>query len=325
MTITTNQGAPIVVEPGPGQRAVRGGEPEPTWPSKQFYDNTNCHEITAEGALRCGDPSGTGQGGPTYTFYNENAAGRPDAGAQRVGRGRRRQPPLYPKGTVALIGNPPGTNGSQFLIFFKDFTPADPQYPIVGTVTGGLDTVAKIGKIADRGQRRRRQGQAQERRSPIQSLTVGEPGRRAPAPPRRPPPSAQPVLSSPDHDRAAPLTAPRHSRRNTVSSIKDRQRAAARARLEKEMAERAAAARKRRQRQADHRRRPSRSSSSPAPSGWSTASATTTTRSDRPRPAPGRPAPWPARGSRPTPAAASKIKDVGTPPTERRRTSARRR
>src|SRR4051795_13590013 len=41
-----------------------------------------------------------------------------------------------------------------------------------------------------------------------------------------------------------------NSRRNTVSSIKDRQRAAARARLEKEMAERAAAARKRRQRQA---------------------------------------------------------------------------
>jgi peptidyl-prolyl cis-trans isomerase B (cyclophilin B) len=40
------------------------------------------------------------------------------------------------------------------------------------------------------------------------------------------------------------------SRRNTVSSIKDRQRAAARARLEKEMAERAAAARRRRQRQA---------------------------------------------------------------------------
>ncbi|MEV6301683.1 peptidylprolyl isomerase [Actinoplanes sp. NPDC051861] len=40
------------------------------------------------------------------------------------------------------------------------------------------------------------------------------------------------------------------SRENTVSSIKDRQRAAARARLEKEMAERATAAKKRRRQQA---------------------------------------------------------------------------
>jgi peptidyl-prolyl cis-trans isomerase B (cyclophilin B) len=46
------------------------------------------------------------------------------------------------------------------------------------------------------------------------------------------------------------VTPDNSSRRNTVSSIKDRQRAAARARLEKERAERATAARKRRQRQA---------------------------------------------------------------------------
>src|SRR5689334_22386558 len=46
------------------------------------------------------------------------------------------------------------------------------------------------------------------------------------------------------------VTPDNSSRRNTVSSIKDRQRAAARARLEKEMAERAAAARKRKQRNA---------------------------------------------------------------------------
>jgi peptidyl-prolyl cis-trans isomerase B (cyclophilin B) len=46
------------------------------------------------------------------------------------------------------------------------------------------------------------------------------------------------------------VNADNSSRRHTVSSIKDRQRAAARARLEKEMAERASAARKRRQRQA---------------------------------------------------------------------------
>ena len=48
---------------------------------------------------------------------------------------------------MALYPNPPGSNGSQFLIFFKDFAPAEPTYPIIGTVTAGLDVVDKIGKI----------------------------------------------------------------------------------------------------------------------------------------------------------------------------------
>ena len=48
---------------------------------------------------------------------------------------------------MALIGNPPGTNGSQFLIFFKDYSPASPEYSIVGSVSGGMSTVEKIGKI----------------------------------------------------------------------------------------------------------------------------------------------------------------------------------
>jgi peptidyl-prolyl cis-trans isomerase B (cyclophilin B) len=58
-------------------------------------------------------------------------------------------PATYPAGTVALYPNPPGANGSQFLIFFKDFTPtAEPAYPIVGKVTAGQDVVTKIGQIS---------------------------------------------------------------------------------------------------------------------------------------------------------------------------------
>jgi peptidyl-prolyl cis-trans isomerase B (cyclophilin B) len=48
---------------------------------KKFYDNTECHEITTFGALRCGDPSGTGRGGPTYSFFNENVPTVPSAPA----------------------------------------------------------------------------------------------------------------------------------------------------------------------------------------------------------------------------------------------------
>ena len=144
MTITTNQGAPIVVSLdlagspcGSASLAYLAG--------KKFYDNTECTEITTEGALRCGDPKGTELGGPTYTVYNERVPSAPDPSASAAPAAAKT--PLYPKGTVAFIGNPPGSNGSQFLIFFKDFSPATPQYSIVGTVTGGSDTLAKIGKI----------------------------------------------------------------------------------------------------------------------------------------------------------------------------------
>jgi peptidyl-prolyl cis-trans isomerase B (cyclophilin B) len=141
MTVTTDQGGPIVVSldltGSPCSAADLG-----YLASKQFFDNTTCHEITAEGAIRCGDPSATGQGGPTYSVYDENLPQVPSPAPSTPAT------PIYPKGTVAMIGDPPGTNGSQFLIFFKDYTPKDQaQYPIIGKVTSGMDTVTKIGKI----------------------------------------------------------------------------------------------------------------------------------------------------------------------------------
>jgi peptidyl-prolyl cis-trans isomerase B (cyclophilin B) len=148
MTINTNQGEPIVVSLDVTD-APCSSESLNYLAGQKFYDNTDCHEITADGAVRCGDPSGTGQGGPTYSIYSENLPSAPDAsaGPSPAPSAAAGQAPLYPKGTVALIGDPPGTNGSQFLIFFKDFSPATPEYPIVGTVTSGLDTVTKMSKI----------------------------------------------------------------------------------------------------------------------------------------------------------------------------------
>ncbi|WP_184956293.1 peptidylprolyl isomerase [Paractinoplanes abujensis] len=171
MTVTTSQGAPIVV--GLDSELAPCGTADITYlASKKFYDNTDCHEITSYGALRCGDPSGTGLGGPTYSIYNENvptapepsASPAPDAGAKT---------PLYPKGTVALIGDPPGTNGSQFLIFFKDYSPPTPEYSIVGKVTGGQATLDKIAKIPtsnnDAGEKVR-----PTQKITIKTLTVGD-------------------------------------------------------------------------------------------------------------------------------------------------------
>lgn len=144
MTITTNQGGPISAE------LDLTGSPCAAasftyLANKAYYDNTKCHEITTEGAIRCGDPSGTGQGGPTYSFAGENLPLPPEPTA--TASPAPTQPPLYPAGTVALVGNPPGSYGSQFLIFFKDFNPSSASYPVVGRVTTGLDVVKKIGAL----------------------------------------------------------------------------------------------------------------------------------------------------------------------------------
>jgi peptidyl-prolyl cis-trans isomerase B (cyclophilin B) len=180
MTITTNQGAPITVDLDLGSSPCAGAS-FAHLASNGFFDNTKCHEITADGALRCGDPSGTGQGGPTYTFYDENLPSAPEPSPSASPSPAAA--PVYPKGTVALVGSPPGSNGSQFLIFFKDFSPtAAPAYPIVGTVTAGLDVLEKIGKMktVDNGS-----GAVvkPEQDVIVQSLTVGEVPSASPAPP----------------------------------------------------------------------------------------------------------------------------------------------
>jgi peptidyl-prolyl cis-trans isomerase B (cyclophilin B) len=176
MTVTTNQGAPIEVALD-NQKAPCTAADLAYLASKKFYDSTDCHEITTYGALRCGDPSGTGQGGPTYSLYSEYLPPVPEPGASPSPSPAAAKTPLYPQGAVALIGNPANTNGSQFLIFFKDYSPVTPEFPIVGTVTGGMDTVAKIGKIptvADEAGDKVKPKQ----KITITSLTVGD----APAP-----------------------------------------------------------------------------------------------------------------------------------------------
>ncbi|BCL16897.1 peptidylprolyl isomerase [Micromonospora sagamiensis] len=167
MTVTTNQGAPITVELDLAGAPCAAASIAHL-AGRSFYDNTKCHEITAEGALRCGDPSGSGLGGPTYSFYDENVPDTPSPSPAAD------QPPAYPKGTVAMIASPPGANSSQFLIFFKDFNPTEPAYSVIGKVTGGLDVVEKVGALetVDNGSGAKVKPKTDV---VIQSLTVGEP------------------------------------------------------------------------------------------------------------------------------------------------------
>jgi peptidyl-prolyl cis-trans isomerase B (cyclophilin B) len=96
---------------------------------KKYFDNTPCHRLTTGanfGVLQCGDPGGTGSGGPGYSFKDE---------LDKNGK--------YSKGVLAMANSGPNTNGSQFFIVYKD-TQLDPNYTIFGTVTKGLDVVDKV-------------------------------------------------------------------------------------------------------------------------------------------------------------------------------------
>ena len=98
-----------------------------------YWAPSPCHRVTTSGiyVLQCGDPTGTGQGGPGYTFGIENA---PKDGT-------------YPKGVLAMARTQdPNSNGGQFFITYKEtqLPTEGGGYTIFGKVTKGLGIVEKI-------------------------------------------------------------------------------------------------------------------------------------------------------------------------------------
>ncbi|GAA2633213.1 peptidylprolyl isomerase [Actinomadura fulvescens] len=97
--------------------------------SKNFFDKTDCHRVTKGGAvevLQCGDPTGSGRGGPGYQFANENTKGV-----------------KYARGTLAMANAGADTNGSQFFIVHGKFE-LPPDYSVFGKITKGMDLVDEI-------------------------------------------------------------------------------------------------------------------------------------------------------------------------------------
>jgi len=101
-----------------------------------WFDGTPCHRLTTTGifVLQCGDPTGTGTGGPGYAFGPVENAPADD---------------LYPAGTVAMarVGGDGESMGSQFFLVYEDSTiPSDAAggYTVLGHVTEGLDVVQQV-------------------------------------------------------------------------------------------------------------------------------------------------------------------------------------
>jgi cyclophilin family peptidyl-prolyl cis-trans isomerase len=88
-----------------------------------YFDDTICHRIIPNFVVQCGDPDGTGSGGPGYAIADE----LPVAGAYQIG-------------SLAMANSGPDTNGSQFFVITgEDGANLQPNYSLFGQVTDGLD------------------------------------------------------------------------------------------------------------------------------------------------------------------------------------------
>lgn len=101
-----------------------------------FYEGVSCHRLVTDGiyVLQCGDPDGTGGGGPGYNFGPIENAPADDA---------------YVTGSLAMarVGGNGNSMGSQFFIVYQDSRiPSDDAggYTIFGKITSGLDGLKPI-------------------------------------------------------------------------------------------------------------------------------------------------------------------------------------
>ncbi|MFE0254925.1 peptidylprolyl isomerase [Streptomyces sp. NPDC059010] len=102
---------------------------------KGFFDHSKCHRLTTNGiyVLQCGDPTGTGTGGPGYTIPDENL------------KDKSLKNNIYPAGTIAMANTgQKNSGGSQFFLVYQD-SQLPPSYTPFGTVSeSGMKVLKKI-------------------------------------------------------------------------------------------------------------------------------------------------------------------------------------
>ncbi len=99
---------------------------------KGFYDGVIFHRVIPDFMIQGGDPTGTGSGGPGYSFEDEFN----DHPVER--------------GALAMANAGPNTNGSQFFIVTAEACPwLDGKHTVFGRVTSGMEVVDRI-SAADR-------------------------------------------------------------------------------------------------------------------------------------------------------------------------------
>src|SRR5947209_15292980 len=127
-TLHTNHGA-ITIELYP-DAAPKTVENFTKLAGEGFYDGVVFHRIIPDFMIQGGDPTGTGRGGPGYTFEDE-------PNEHRVVRG-----------ALAMANAGPNTNGSQFFIVTADEASwLDGKHTVFGRVVEGMDVVDAISQV----------------------------------------------------------------------------------------------------------------------------------------------------------------------------------
>ena len=95
-----------------------------------FYDGIVFHRVIPDFMIQGGDPTGTGSGGPGYSFEDEFNQHKVERGA------------------LAMANAGPNTNGSQFFVVTADAAPwLDGKHTVFGKVTSGMDVVDAISEL----------------------------------------------------------------------------------------------------------------------------------------------------------------------------------
>ena len=98
--------------------------------SDGFYNGVVFHRVIPDFMIQGGDPTGTGTGGPGYTFEDEFNDHKVERGA------------------LAMANAGPNTNGSQFFVVTAEATPwLDGKHTVFGRVTNGMDVVDAISQV----------------------------------------------------------------------------------------------------------------------------------------------------------------------------------
>ena len=93
-----------------------------------FYDGVSFHRVISNFMIQGGDPTGTGAGGPGYSFEDEVAD----------------NPLTHETGVISMANAGPNTNGSQFFITHSPQPHLNGNHTVFGKVVSGQDVVNSI-------------------------------------------------------------------------------------------------------------------------------------------------------------------------------------
>jgi cyclophilin family peptidyl-prolyl cis-trans isomerase len=100
----------------------------------KFYDGVVFHRVLPNFMAQGGDPTGTGMGGPGYSFDCECGSKFPQA--------RK-----HFRGSISMANAGPNTNGSQFFLTFVPTSFLDGRHTVFGRVVDGIEVLADLQRV----------------------------------------------------------------------------------------------------------------------------------------------------------------------------------